>query len=352
MKIVIDISQIVYGTGVSVYTKELVKNLAKIDKTNEYILFGSSFRRNKELMDFADSVNSRNFSSKIIGLPPSILEVLWNKLHIFPIEKFVGQIDIVHTSDWVDPPTKAKKISTLHDLSWKLFPNETNPKIINAHSSKLAWIKKESDFVIVPSEATKMDAVKLGVESNKIKVIPEGVSSEFKPLGQERVDKVIKKYGLDAKYLLAVGTTPRKNIKKIVNSYSKIQFVIVGKRPQGLFRATNAKFLGHVPTDDLVALYNGAQALVYASIYEGFGLPIIEAFACKCPVVCSDTSSLPEVAGKAAVLVDPNNENSIAHGIETALNDRKKYINAGLVRSKSFSFKKMAESTLKIYNTI
>lgn len=178
MKIGIDISQIAYkGTGVSTYLVNLVQDLLTIDKENEYILFYSSFRR--RIQDSKFKIQSPGLKVKIkdFKVPPTMLNFLWNKLHVFPIEWFIGDVDIFITSDWTEPPVKkAKKATIIYDMIVYKFPNETDRKIVEVQRRKLRWVKKESDLIFCISESTKKDIVEiLGIDRKKIKVIYPGV---------------------------------------------------------------------------------------------------------------------------------------------------------------------------------
>lgn len=173
MKIGIDISQLAYSnTGVANYLENLVHEVLQVDKENDYILFSSSFRRKIDYKKFKNS----NVEVKAFKMPPIVLDVLWNRFHIFPIENFIGDIDIFITSDWTEPPTKrAKKGTILYDLIVYKSPEETHKKIIETQKRKLEWVKKESDIVFCISEATKRDAENiLGIDKNKLKVIYPG----------------------------------------------------------------------------------------------------------------------------------------------------------------------------------
>ena len=177
MKIGIDISQIAYeGTGVGQYLKSLVEQLLKIDKKNEYIFFFSSLRRNSP--SFAKATEGKqNFKLKTFKIPPSVLDLLWNKLHIFPIEWLIGDVDVFVTSDWTEPPTvRARKATILYDLIVYKYPQETDKKIIKTQKRKLNWVKKESNIIFCISEATKKDAMEiLGIEEKRLKVIYPGI---------------------------------------------------------------------------------------------------------------------------------------------------------------------------------
>jgi len=181
MRIGIDLSQIIHeGTGVAFYTKNLVENLLKIDKKNQYILFGVSLRK-KKLLDgyLLQFRKNKKVTLKTFYLPPLFLEFLWNKLHIFPVERLIGKIDVFFSSDWLQPPTKAKKITTIHDLIVCKFPESFQPRgghdIVANQKRRLEWVRKESDLVICDSKATKKDVMRiLKIPAQKLKVIYPG----------------------------------------------------------------------------------------------------------------------------------------------------------------------------------
>lgn len=181
MKIGLDVSQIVHeGTGVAHYTRNLVENLLQIDKKNEYILFGASLRRKKLLDGYLNQFKeNKNAVVRTFSLPPLLLEFLWNKLHLFPIEWFIGKIDVFLSSDWLQPPTKAQKVTTIHDLIVYKYPESFQQKgghdIVVNQKRRLAWVKKECDLIICDSQATKKDVIDiLKIPEKKIKVIYPG----------------------------------------------------------------------------------------------------------------------------------------------------------------------------------
>lgn len=178
MKIGIDISQIAYErTGVGEYLTNLVQNLIKIDKKNEYILFFSSLRRKFPLRLRSGQAISNNVQVKKFKFPPILLDLLWNRLHIVPIEWLIGDVDVFVTSDWTEPPSqKASKATIIYDLIVYRNPNETDQKIVETQKRKLKWVKKESDIIFCISEATKKDAMEiLGIDSDKLRVIYPGI---------------------------------------------------------------------------------------------------------------------------------------------------------------------------------
>lgn len=349
MKIAIDISQIVYGTGVSTYTENLVKNLLKIDKENEYLLFAGALRRRQDVLSVFPQ-------ARIFPMPPTLADLVWNRLHIFPIEKLIGEVDVLHTSDWTEPPSKAFKVTTVHDLYPFKFPRLVHPKILEVHKRKIAWVLKESKMVFVPSNSTKEDLVSLRMKEERIRVVYEAPSLVKE--SSDRVSEIKKKYNLQGDYLISIGITKLKNTENIIKAFhlgsagKDVKLVLVGK-PVGveLKEERNVRILGHVPKEDLGALLTGSRGLIYPSLYEGFGIPILDAFNCEVPVLTSNISSMKEIAKDAAELVDPYDPSSIKDGIESILRGPKGYIEKGLTRVKDFSWEKAANETLDAYKT-
>lgn len=176
MKIGIDISQLAYAnTGVANYLGNLVESLLTLDKENEYVLFYSSLRR--EIKDLRFKIKDSKATIKHFKFPPTLLDLLWNKLHILPIENLIGDIDVFISSDWTEPPTKkAKKATILYDLIVYKSPEETAQKIIETQKRKLYWTKKECDVILCISESTKRDAIELlGIPEEKLKVAYPGL---------------------------------------------------------------------------------------------------------------------------------------------------------------------------------
>ena len=356
MKIGIDTSAVVYGTGVSVYTENLVRNLLSIDKKNKYLLFGGSLRRRQEIKKFFHTLKGKSFKGRVFSIPPTFADIIWNRLHLVPIEVFTGKLDVFHSSDWTQPKSLAFKVTTVHDLSPIKFPRATHPRIVSVHKARLSLVRKEVDRVIVPSFATKNDLVEYGISQEKIRVIPEAPDPIFKRADKREIDKLKKKYKIFGKYLLAVGINPRKNTQRIIDAFhlakagKDLKLVLIGEQTfMRVEEERDIRIVGHVTKEEMPVFYTGADALIYPSIYEGFGLPILEAFACGCPVITSNLSSMPEVAGKAVVLVDPYEVYSIVEGIKKALRSRKGLIKKGYKKVTQFSWKKIAYETLKVY---
>jgi glycosyltransferase involved in cell wall biosynthesis len=347
MRVAIDISQIVYGTGVSTYTENLVKSLLKIDSEDDFTLFAGAFRRRGDILEAFPKAH-------VFPIPPIFADILWNKLHIFPIEKLIGNIDVFHTSDWAEPPSSAFKVTTVHDLYPMKFPKMIHPKILEVLKRKLYWVMRESKRIIVPSNSTKVDLVSLGVKADIIRVIPEAPS--LSKASEAEVAIIKKKYQIQGDYLISIGVTELKNTKRIIEAFhlssagKELKLILVG-RPVGIQikPERNIRILGYVPQNDLKALLTGSRGLIYASLYEGYGIPILDAFNCGTPVVTSNVSSMPEVAGEAAVLVDPFEPTSIAEGITKVLAGPRGLTEKGFARVSEFSWEKTAKMTLDVY---
>jgi len=362
MKVGIDISAVIYGTGVSIYTKNLVENLLEIDQNNEYQLFFSSLRQN--IRDWRQEIRDRGQKYNICRIPPTGLDILWNKLHIVPVEWLVGETDVFHCSDWTQPPAKkAKLITTIHDLSFLRWPETAHPKVVAAQKNRLKWVEKEADAVIAISEATKKEIIELTeIPEDKITVIYEGLPTD---VGNFQFSKVKEKYNIKDKFILAMGSqAPRKNLKRLIKSYEllvtnyelkNIDLIITGryeskdKLPKGVITT------GFLDRNELLSLMQKAEVFVYPSLYEGFGLPILEAFSLETPVVTSNCSSMAEVADNAAVLVEPESVESISKGIANVLQNRQlraDLVKKGRKRLKDFSWQKTAKQTLDVYDRV
>lgn len=329
-----DISQIAHQGGVAVYTENLALNLEKIPGL-EMKYFYSSLR-----IPYRGKL--KNIKSH--RLPPTLFEMLFNRWRNISIEKFIGPVDIFHSSDWTQPPSKAKKVTTFHDLIPIKYPDWSHPKIIEVFKRRLKLVEREIDIVIAVSESTKKDLMKIShIPPEKIKVIYEGVEEYFKPQSQEEIGKFKSKYNLPDKFVLAVGGVgKRKNIDRIKEASKGYNLIILGQDIQ-------------IQREELPLLYSSAGCLVYASLYEGFGLPVLEAMACGTPVITSDTSSMPEVGGEAAVYVDPLSVENMQKKLKIIFNDkelRENMVKKGLERAKQFSWEKAAHDTAAVYRKL
>jgi glycosyltransferase involved in cell wall biosynthesis len=375
MKIGIDISQVAYeGTGVANYTKELVRNLIEVDYENQYVLFGLSFRKKDILLDFANEVTQgkRNVQVKLFPYPVKFADTLWNKYHIVNIEKLTGQLDIFHSSDWIQPPTHAKNITTVHDLVIYKHPELSHPIIVETQKKRLNWVTRECKRIITDSFCSRDDIINiLKFGSENIDVVYPGISSEYRPSSEQEKIGFKQKYGLKGEYILAVGTIePRKNLRNVIAAFEKfkkhslissrkkiIELVIAGNSgwENNLKETKDIRMLGFVPNKDMRPLYSSATIFVFPSFYEGFGFPVIEAAACGCPVITSNRGSMKEIVQNAGLLVEPTSTDDLAHKMLQFIVDDKlrgQYVARGFENAKKFSWRKTAIEVLKIYNKL
>jgi glycosyltransferase involved in cell wall biosynthesis len=364
MKLLFDVSQAIYKTGVSDYTIELAIQLQKL-LPGEVTLFAASLRRRSEFKEIFPNSKVASFP-----FPPSALDIVWNKLHIIPIDLLAGKNDIYHSSDWVQAPSNAKKVTTIHDMSPFLFPEEMRGNgmrdIVRTHLRRMKWVTRDCDKIICVSESTKKDFVKIfpEVEEGRVVVIHEALPARFiRKATNGETQSIKRKYGLRS-YLVAVGTIqPRKNIVRLIETFlafkKKLDFpeklVIIGGKGWGdspISSDPSVVFTGYLPDMDLIALLSGATSLVYPSLYEGFGLPILIAFHHGIPVVTSNISSLPEIAGNGAILVDPKSEESIAKGISSSIKEKTRLVRDGKKQLSKFSWEDAAKKTHQVYEEL
>lgn len=283
-------------------------------------------------------------------------------------------IDICHfTNGVVSLWTPCPAVVTIHDLTLWLFPQYHYSRRILAMRPFISLAARRATAIIAVSQATKADITRiLGVEECKVHVIHEAPSPHFRRLSSDAVLQAARQsYDLPGRFLLYVGTIePRKNLVRLLEAFARLQkvesrrYTLVfaggrGWKDEAVFAAVErlelgpfVRFLGYIPAQDLVALYNLADALAFPSLYEGFGLPIVEAMACGTPVVTSPNGSLREVAGDAAEFVDPTAVDSITDGLRRVLSDpsrRAELRSLGLERAAAFTWERAAQKTLNLY---
>lgn len=385
MRICIDISQTVYeGTGSGRYVVELVKELLAQDQTNEYVLFGSAMRRRSQLVSLVallkDQFPKSHITPKLFYFPPKFFEIMWNRLHILPLELFTGPVEVYHSSDWVEAPSKAKRVTTVHDLIPFLYPAFVHPRIRDAHILRWKRILAEEDCIIVDAEVTKKDiSSRFSFPSEKIAVIPLACDARFFEIGAKRIEgtlksdeqiaEVLARYTLQFdSYLLCVGTLePRKNIQRLIKAYSQLDahvrekypLVIVGKKSWSSdFDSTQGViFTGYVTDTDLPYLYGAAKCFIMPSFYEGFGFPVLEAMASGAPVISSNISSLPEIGGEEVHYIEDSESIEsmrliISHVLASPIEELSLVAKSAYTRAKTFSWKKTAARTLEIYKNL
>ena len=286
-------------------------------------------------------------------------------------------VDVFHGMDHVGVPfvgRSGRYVATVHDVIALLLPETFTPRHRLVVRTALAMVRRRADLVIVPSRAVERDVVeRLGLPADRVVVTPEGCEPRFRPTP---CAEVLARYRLPSRYVLAVGTLePRKNLTTLLQAFARLRrgdgidpalrLVLVGARgwlDEPIYETVRSlgldgmvHFAGFVDDDDLPAVYSGAALFVFASLYEGFGLPLLEAMACGVPVVTSNVSAMPEVAGDAAVLVDPRDADGLAGAIARLLRDdalRDRLRAAGLARARQFPWEATARRTLDAYASL
>ena len=356
MRIGIDVSKIGDKDGIGRYTFHLVKALMEIDAVNEYKLF-TLFHR--------PSVDD---PSAVLGeLPPNVT---------FTSDKIpsVHGVDLFHGTAYKVPSgSRNKLVYTVHDLTFITHPEfHTLQNRIHCLMGTVSAVCQAATIIAV-SNHTKHDIMtQLAVPENRIDVVYLAADEHFSPTQHDSREQVAAKYGIRSPYIFNLGTIePRKNIERLVQAYAMLpaarknacSLVIgggAGWMNSDIYRYVQdndlgeyVKMIGHVDDEDLPALYTSCEVFVYPSMYEGFGLPVLEAMACGAPVITSRTSSLPEVAGDAAILVDPEDVQSIRDAMEGLLTNggkRSKLREKGLKQSLNFLWRRTAKETLEVYD--
>jgi len=356
MKIGIDIRGLMEQnySGVSQYTSNLLENIFKQDNINQYLLFYNSSKK-VTLPEF-DYPNVKKIKFKY---PNKVFNASQKFLDSPKIDKMLGEVDLFFMPNllFTSLSDKVKKVLTIHDLSFERYPKFYTVKDRLWH--KLVNPKKlcqKADSIIAVSENTKNDIINLyGIDENKIEVIYSGVSQNYHQVQEnERLYQVKAKYNLPQKFALYLGNVEdRKNIESIIEATKdqNINLVIAGKGRTGKDRSL-VKFIGYIEEDEKPSLYTLAHIFVYPSFYEGFGFPPLEAMFCGTPVICSSSSSLPEIVGDAAILVNPYDTRELSTAINSILNDKNLYRDLkskGFVRARKFSWHKTAQKHLNIF---
>lgn len=357
--------------GIGRYARELIRALCRLDATNHYALFVPGDAQPDLLAyNWTD-----NFAIKRGALTERYFAALWHRARVpLPIETFIGECDALYSPDFLLPPTRAKRsLVTVHDLSYVRLPDCFPEPLLNYLNRAVPRSLERADLILADAESTRQDlnqAYRIPLE--KIRVLYSGVDARFGPKVSEESEARVREITRGLPYLLAVSTIqPRKNYVRLIEAFAKLinssQFpiphchlVIAGGRgwmyqsildtPERLGVRDRVIFPDFFPDADLPALYAGATLFVYPSLYEGFGLPILEAMACGTPVVTSNASSLPEVAGEAALYFDPSDVDAMAAQVHRALSDealRADLRGKGFAQAKKFSWDKAAKKLLQ-----
>jgi len=371
MNIGIDITPAIYHRGVSRYTINLAKNLSK-ENSVSLSLFASSMREQDYLKKVSTDISNASVNKlrkKILPFPQKVLGKMW-QFGLNPVSKHLKNLDVFHSWDWLQPPDKNIPIvSTIHDLAILKFPETAHPKIAKFHKKSWEKLKENKSHLIAVSRTTKKDIMEfLGYPSYMIHVVHEALPEEFKIVSdnitEEIAQNIKNKLELNKPYILFVGTRePRKNLLSLVEAWQPLskdfELVIAGNAGWDQIEKKSKKFnsqprfLGRVSDKELSILYSYASVFAYPSLYEGFGLPILESFYLGTPVLTSNNSGMMEVAGNAAELIDPNSTADITKGLEKILNENKaeqqKRLQRMIIRQQMFDWRKVAKETIDVY---
>ena len=309
---------------------------------------------------FEDPQLNFDLSIDVVGLRVSgaLLYEMSLRLNQPKVERSMTEVDLVHCTTIIPFATNKKMVATVHDLAFLHHPEFFTRRGNDVFRRSLKILKKRADVLLCSSQATVNDCLNEGFEPDRVRHVSLGVRSVLAT--QVEVDLVRKKYSLPTEYLLFVGTLePRKNLARLVGALRGRSdlppLVIAGADGWGdidVPHSANVQFIGHVDDQHLGAVYAGASVLCYPSLWEGFGLPILEAMAQGTPVVTSIGTSTQEVAGGAAVLVDPLSEESIRNGIDEALRDADVLRQRGRECAAQATWDKTALATARIYDEV
>ncbi len=366
MRIGIDARIIAYRRGgITNYIRHLLPALTALDPDTEYRVL--RHRRDRTRGEAGPNVR------RVTVWTPC--HHRWEKWAL-GIEIAPLRLDLLHSPDFIPPAFGAWHfVITVHDLNFLYYPHFLTAESRRYYNDQIGWAVAHADHILAVSEATRADLIRLlGVSPEKVTTVYEGVSPAFCPLPSDETQKTLHRYGLTPGYLLFVGTLePRKNLPGLLTAYrilldrgeTREPLVVVGgkgwlyeeiyKRVATLYLENHVRFIHDVPDEDLPAFYNGAALLAMPSFYEGFGLPALEAQACGTPVVISDRGSLPEVAGAAAVIVNPDSPEDIAAGIARVLGDpslQAALRSAGPTWAARFTWEQTARGVLAVYRNV
>lgn len=350
-------------SGNETYYRSLLRSLARLDSENDFLIYYTMDGAVEAL-----GLNNVRFAGRRLWSASPYLRIPF----VLPTELLSEPVDVFHAQFIVPPFLKCRTVTTIPDIAYEHHPEFFPPCQVAWSKKLIPWSAKKADRIITVSQFSKEDLTKLyGINPDKIAVTYEGAGCEFYPRDRERArEHVTAKYGIERPFVLYVGRLQgRKNLVRLVEAYSRVrregaeqQLVLVGKKDwmaqpildkiAELDLTGDVVLTGYIPAEDLPWFYNAADVFVYASIFEGFGLPVIEAMASGTAVITSIGSSLEEVAGDAALIVDPLDVTSISSALRRMLSDRsfrEEMGRAGIRRSKVFDRDRCAMETLAVY---
>lgn len=374
-------SALAQGGGIGRFTHGLLRGLAAVDRETEYVVGYA-----KDVGQAARPVLAPNFRWRSLGLTQKQATWLWHRLRLpLPADALLGWPALYHSPDYTLPPlARARGIVTIHDLSFEALPDVHHPSLRRYLQRAVPHSIARADHVFADSESTKQEIVRTyGTEPTKISVVYPGVEPRFRPFDPIAPDdaaalaEVRQRYSLTRPFLLIVGTLePRKNIATLIRAFAAyratgdpaVELVIAGgggwlgekERLQAIVQQAGlgeqVRFAGFVPDEQLPALINLARAMVYPSLYEGFGFPVLEALACGVPSITTRNTSLPEAGGKAALYIeDPRDVEALAGAMARVLGDdalRARMVAQGLAHARTFTWEATGRRVLELYRQV
>ncbi len=370
MRIALDAIPLVAAkTGVGHYTEALAEWLARVHTDHQYDLWSPfDFAFDHHNGDKPDNLNKRFIPVHklfrkwwLVGLP--------TLLQITPLDVFHG------TNYCIPVVSPCPTVVTIHDLSLYAQADTHEANNVSRGKRRIPLMARRATRIIAPSDATRREIISyLRIDDERIRVIPEAARQNMRPCSEDESRSVLAKHDLRRPYLLYVGTIePRKNLTTLIRAYDDLihstphrpQLVLCGGRGwlcDAIYQMVDdlklndqVRFTGYVDDADLPALYSSAEAFIYPSQYEGFGLPPLEAMACGTPVITSNTSSLPEVVGEAGFKLPPHDVEALTETMAKLLSDAamsQHYKRAGLERAKLFSWERAARETQAVYDEV
>lgn len=382
------------GAGIGRLTRELGRALLKLSSPHEFSFFVMG--RPADDVPLSSLMYTAQLPLKVTRHSIPWLYRLWFRSNIaLPVQTFSGVCDLYHATDFVLPPQRGRvpTVLTVHDLSFERDPDSAPPPLIPFLKRVVPDSARRATHIVADSKATAHDLTELyGISPEKITTVYSGAGERFTPytgsyFEERRRTAILRRYKIgDAPFVLTVGTMQkRKNHLRLVQAFAKViaqqsqipnlqssnpqslptQLIIAGGKGwlydevlaevKTLGLEDRVKFIGYVEDSDLPHLYRAARMFAFPSIYEGFGIPPLEAMACGVPVVTSNVSSLPEVVGDAGAQVDPFDVDALAHALDIALHDevwRAQAIENGIARAKQFTWQSAAEQLMAVYERV
>ena len=373
MRIGIDIRTLSFRRGgISQYTYNLLKNMLRIDSANTYYLFNY----NKSPYEWDNF--SGNVKEIILRLPQRYgLGMIWENI-LVPMALGKYGMDVWFSPDFTIPRLlRTRSVITIHDLIFENFHNIRRNKLAADLSTKVEFsVKRCSKIIAVSSFTCGTILERYKVAAGKVNVIPEAADERFQKIhNPEAIRRVLRRYKIDSEYILFVGEiSERKNIARLLKAFHVLQrknktknrkLVLAGKvtadtqkilqEVDHLGLQSHVLLTGYVPNEDLPFIYNAADLFVFPSLYEGFGIPPLEAMACQVPVVASSATSIPEVVGNGAILFDPYSVEDMAEKIDRVLDvnfDRDSLVQQALDQAKRFTWENAAIKTLALFESL